>query len=249
MDLQLENRVIVCTGALGGIGAPTARVLAAEGARLLLVDRDVDALTALADDLDGDDHAVFAGDLRDPDVPELLAEHCVATLGALDGLAHLAAVMVPCAFDDLDVETWDLHHEINVRGSFLLARAAAGRMTPDQGGRIVLASSGAWLSGGLPDRLHYATTKGAVTTMVRGLARTLGPRGVAVNGIAPGMVDSPMMHSGLAPDGQSELERQTPLGRFAQPREIADVIAFLLSSRASFVSGSTVAVSGGLVLH
>jgi NAD(P)-dependent dehydrogenase (short-subunit alcohol dehydrogenase family) len=246
MDLGLEDRVVVVTGALGGIGRPTAALLAEEGARLLLVDRDGSGGEAFARDLAGDGHAFHPDDLRDPAAASRIIE-AGRVLGPVAGLAHLAAVMIPRGLDDLDADLWDLHQEVNVRGAFLLARAAARAMAP--GGRIALVSSGAWLSGGLPDRLAYAASKGAVTTMVRGLARVLGPDGIAVNGIAPGMVETAMMHDGLADDVRTELERATPLGRFAAPEEIAPVIAFLLSTRASFVSGATVVVSGGLILH
>jgi len=247
VDLGLDGRVVIVTGARGGIGRPTAAALAGEGARVLLVDRDAPDGPAAADALPGGGpHAFHGDDLRDPAAAGRVVAAATA-LGPLGGLAHLAAVMVPVALDDVDPALWDLHQEVNVRGAFLLARAAAGAMAA--GGRIVLVSSGAWLSGGLPDRLPYAVTKGAVTTMVRGLARALGPAGITVNGVAPGMVETPMMRDGLDPDVRAELERATPLGRFADPAEIAPVIAFLLSARASFVSGATVAVSGGLVLH
>jgi len=246
MDLGLHGRVVIVTGALGAIGRPTAALLAEEGARVLLVDRDAGAGAALLGELPGSGHASHADDLRDPGAAERIVA-AAQRLGPLAGLAHLAAVMVPTRLEDVDAELWDLHQDVNVRGAFLLARAAARAMAP--GGRIALVSSGAWLSGGLPDRLPYAVSKGAVTTLVRALARGLGPAGITVNGVAPGMVDSPMMRDGLEPGVRAELERATPLGRFADPAEIAPVIAFLLSERASFVSGATVVVSGGLVLH
>lgn len=249
MDLELNGRVVICTGAAGGIGRPTARLLAAEGAQLLLVDRDEGQLAAIRDELDGSGHATLAVDLRDPASADAIVAAATATFGQLDGLVHLAAVMLPVEFDDIDVELWDLHQEVNVRSTFFLARAAAGAMAARQGGRICLTTSGAWLTGGLPDRLPYAVTKGGVTTMVRALAKKLGPRGIAVNGIAPGMVETAMMDAGLDPGVRRALEEQTPLGRFAEPEEIAPLIAFLLSPASSFVSGSTLVASGGLVLH
>ncbi len=110
-------------------------------------------------------------------------------------------------------------------------------------------SSTAGLTGGRHDRLHYAATKGALTTLARGLATTLGPRGIRVNVVAPGAVDTPMMRAGLEPGEREAIEQATPLGRFATPEEVAAVVAFLASGAAGFVSGATVVVSGGLVLH
>ncbi|MBS1884476.1 MAG: SDR family oxidoreductase [Actinobacteria bacterium] len=247
MDLGLEGRALILTGAYGAIGRPTAELLAAEGARLLLVDRDEEALTALAAALPGEGHAIHACDLREPAAATATVATAVDRLGSLAGLVNLAAVLVPRSLEELDVELWDLHHEVNVRSSFLLARAAAGAMAP--GGAIALLSSGAWLTGARADRVHYGATKGAVTTMVRGLARVLGPRGIRVNGIAPGMLDTPMMNADLPAEARAALERETPLGRFGEPREIAPWIALVVSPAASFMTGSTIAVTGGHVLH
>jgi NAD(P)-dependent dehydrogenase (short-subunit alcohol dehydrogenase family) len=250
VDTGLRDKAVICTGAAGGIGSVTAALFAGEGARVLCVDRtDALARRAVAG-LTGRGHAAVACDLRDPSAGALIVRAAMDALGSVDVLAHLAAVLVPSSVASVTEDNWDLHMEVNARASFLLARAAAMRMEEaGRGGRIILATSGAWLSGGLPDRLAYAASKGAVTTMVRGLAKAFGPHGITVNAIAPGLVDTAMMSLGLEPDTRQALEAATPLRRFARPEEIAACVVFLASASASYVSGATLNVSGGFTLY
>lgn len=250
MDLGLRDKVVLCTGAAGGIGRPTARLFAEEGARVVCVDRDPGAAESVAADLPGGDHVGLAADLRDRTSADGMVEEVVARTGRLDVLAHLAAVMRPAAVPDVDEELWNDHLSVNVTATFFLARAAADRMRAGaRGGRIVLVTSGAWLSGGLPTRLPYATSKGAVTTMVRGLAKTYGGEGITINAVAPGLIDTAMMRSGLDATTRRSLEDATPLRRFGRPTEIASVIVFLASAHAAFVTGASVNVSGGQTLY
>ena len=147
-------------------------------------------------------------------------------------------------------DDWQKHMDSNVNATFFFARAAASIMKQQgKGGRIILMTSGAWLSGGMSDRLPYATTKGAVTTMARGLAKALGPFGITVNAIAPGLIDTAMMRKGLSDSARLQMEEATPLRRFGTPEEIASVVAFLASDAASFISGATINVSGGFTLY
>jgi NAD(P)-dependent dehydrogenase (short-subunit alcohol dehydrogenase family) len=250
MDTGLSDKAVVCTGAAGGIGQATAVLFAEEGARVLCVERTDELAEAALEALPGTGHAALAHDFGDSHAGPAVVEQAVESLGGVDVLAHLAAVMVPTSVPSITPEDWDLHMNVNARASFFLARAVAERMAQaGTGGRIVLASSGAWLSGGLPERLAYASSKGAVTTMVRGMAKAYGPKGITVNSVAPGLVDTAMMRNGLDDATRLALEAATPLGRFGRPAEIASCVVFLASTGASFISGATLNVSGGFTLY
>jgi NAD(P)-dependent dehydrogenase (short-subunit alcohol dehydrogenase family) len=249
MKLGLEEKAVVCTGAAGGIGRQTAQLLAEEGARVFCVDRTKELAESILVELPGRGHAAYGCDLEDTTAAVHCVDAAVRALGAVEILVHLAAVLIPQPIGEVTVEDWDLQMNVNARATFFLARAAAEHMSAAAGGSILVASSSAWLSGGLPDRLAYAASKGAVTTMVRGLAKTYGPDGVNVNCIAPGLVDTEMMRSGLSDEARANLEAATPLGRFAAPEEIAACVVFLVSPRARFVSGATLNVSGAFTLY
>lgn len=250
MDLGLSGKVVVLTGAAGGIGRQAARRFADEGARVVAIDRNDTALQALVADLPGVGHSSIAATLTGKDTAEAVVAQALREHGRVDVVAHLAAILEPARVPDVTEELWDRHLSVNVGATFFLIRAAAEAMrAAGIPGRIVIMSSGSWLSGGMPTRLPYATSKGAVTTMTRSLAREYGPDGICVNAIAPGFIETPMMREGLEADQWEGAEAATPLRRFGRPEEVADVTVYLSSDRASFITGATVNVSGGNTLY
>jgi NAD(P)-dependent dehydrogenase (short-subunit alcohol dehydrogenase family) len=246
----LDGKVVVVTGAAGGIGRSVSAALAAAGARVLAVDLDPEATATVVAGLDStlcDGLAADAGDLSRHG--EILA--AAERLGPLYGLVHCAAVLRRRPDVRLVTEEdWDAQMDVNLKGSFFLCRAAAEAMAAaGQGGRIITFASQGWWTGGFGGSVVYAASKGGVVSMTRGLARAYGQHGITVNSIAPGQARTPMLLDGLDEAVLRTMTEQTPLRRIAEPDEIAGVAVFLASQHASFISGATINVSGGFLMY
>jgi len=246
MHLQsLERRTAIVTGASRGIGAAIAHALDRAGARVVLVARDAAALDAVAGRL-ANDPVVLAADLEDPDVPGRIVADARDRLGAIDVLVNNAAVGARVPTEQLDAALIDRLYAVNVRAPLLLIAALVPSMVERRSGSIISISSGSAVVG-TPRRAAYAATKGAIDAATRSLAIELGPHGIRVNSVAPGVVDTAMWARNKAIPGViEEIEALTPLRRWATPEDIADVVAFLASDAARFVTGETVCVDGGL---
>ena len=256
MDLGLSAKRCVVTGASRGIGCATAELLAAEGARLLLVARDGDALAAGAPA----GAELLAADVTQPDAGERIVAACVERLGGIDVLVNNAGTSFVRPLDELTEHDWDGQWQLNVRGPERLMRAAAPRMAEQGGGRIVNVVS---TSGKRPSLRNaaYSVTKAAQLSLSRSYADAWVRRGVLVNAIAPGLTASELwageggladqtVAAGGAPDREAAMAAAAagvPLGRFAEPAEIAAAIVFLCSQRASDVVGAAWSVDGGAV--
>jgi len=242
---------VILTGATGGIGAAVAHGFAATGARLMLVDVDQPKLDDLLGTIEGDGHVAVAADLRDVGSHQALVDRADAELGGVYVLANLAAVLRRRgSIDEVTEDDWDFQHDINVRSAFFLARAAGNAMIAGgRGGRIILFSSQGWWTGGFGGSVAYASSKGGVTTLCRGLARTFGPHRITVNCVSPGQVRTPMLMTGLAPEVYESMRAQTPLGYVAEPEEIAGPVVFLASEHAGYITGATLNVSGGFLMY
>jgi NAD(P)-dependent dehydrogenase (short-subunit alcohol dehydrogenase family) len=228
-----------------------ARGFAATGAKVMAVDLDQGRLDEVVGSLEGTGHVGVAADLRDLGTHDALVQRAVDELGGVYVLANLAAVLRRRgSLDEVTEDDWDLQHDVNLKSAFFLARAAGNAMIAGgQGGRIVLFSSQGWWTGGFGGSVAYASTKGGVTTMCRGLARTFGPHRITVNCVSPGQVHTPMLMTGLAPEIYETMKKQTPLGYVAEPEEMAGPVVFLASDHASYITGATLNVSGGFLMY
>jgi 3-oxoacyl-[acyl-carrier protein] reductase len=254
MDLRLTDKVCVVTGASRGIGFAVGRRLCEEGARVLFVGRDAEALAEAADGCGGE---YLAGDVTDPEIDERIVATCAEQMGGLDVLVNNAGTSFARTLDDLSDDDWRAQYELHVLAPMRLMRAAAPRMARHGGGRIVNVCSSA---GKRPSMTNaaYSVTKAAQLSLSRLFADTYADDNVLVNAVAPGPVASPLWTAdgGLADQNaqargisrEEALQAQAdkvPLGRFAEPQEIADVIVFLCSAQASTVTGAAWSADGG----
>jgi len=241
----LAGRTALVTGASRGIGAATARALAGAGARVALVARGRVALEAVASDLPHEP-VVIGADLVDRDAPATVVHRALDALGGIDILVNNAAAAARLATVDTDAAVIDELLAVNVRAPLLLIGALVPSMIDRGSGSIVNLSSVSGLVG-TPRRAAYAASKGALDAATRSLAIELGPSGIRVNSVAPGVVDTALWAKNKAIPGVVEgIERQTPLRRWAIPDDIADVVVFLASDAARFITGETISVDGGI---
>ena len=242
---SLDGRTALVTGASRGIGAATARALDRAGARVALVARSREDLESVVQDLHHDP-LVLVSDLADVSSPAEVAKQVLGSFGAIDVLVNNAAAAARLATVDTDAAVIDHILGINVRAPLLLIAALVPSMADRGGGSIVNLSSVSALVGS-PRRAAYAASKGALDAATRSLAIELGPHGIRVNSVAPGVVDTALWAKNkMVPGVVAGVEQQTPLRRWATPEDIADVIMFLASDAARFITGETISADGGM---
>src|SRR5713226_7554281 len=250
LSIDLSEQVALVTGGSRGIGRAVCELLARAGARVAVSFR---ADSTAADEVvaavrsGGGEAMAVAGDVADPGQARWLIRDVLAAWQRLDILVNNAGVWEEDEAGRGDLETWDRTLGVNVRGAFLVTDAAVPHLTRERGS-IVFVSSTAGQRG---EARHsaYAASKGALISYTKSLAAELGPRGVRVNGVAPGWVETDLTRSTLAdPKRRREIEASIPLGRVAQPEDIAGPVLFLVSDLARHVQGEILNVNGGSVL-
>jgi NAD(P)-dependent dehydrogenase (short-subunit alcohol dehydrogenase family) len=241
----LAGRTALVTGASRGIGASTALALDAAGARIALSARSANALEEVATMLTHDP-VVLPADLADADAPARLAQDALEALGRVDVLVNNAAVAARLDTVDTDAALIDELLAVNVRAPLLLIAALVPSMI-ERGSASVINLSSVSALVGTPRRAAYAASKGALDAATRSLAVELGPQGIRVNAVAPGVVDTALWERNKAVPGVVEqIEALTPLRRWAQPVDIADIVLFLASDASRFITGETIAADGGM---
>jgi NAD(P)-dependent dehydrogenase (short-subunit alcohol dehydrogenase family) len=247
MDYGLKDRVIFITGGGSGIGRAIAHEAARGGARIAVVDAVAERAQQVATEL-RDLGAQALGetlDVRDAAACEAVAGRVEDKLGPIAGMVACAGISPPSAADVMPDEIWTRCLDVNLTGMFRSLQAVGKRMLQRERGAIVTISSVDGL-GGHAGRVHYSASKHGVIGLTRALAIEWGRRGVRVNSIAPGVVETPLLKANIPPDHlQHAMVDRNPLGRLARAEEQAGPTLFLLSDAASYVNGSVLTVDGG----
>jgi NAD(P)-dependent dehydrogenase (short-subunit alcohol dehydrogenase family) len=250
-NFLVEGRSAVITGGGDGIGKATALLLAAAGAAVAVLDKDGGKAAAVAQQVvsAGGEAVAYTVDVTD----EAAVEHAIGDFasrrGRLDILVNNAGMAVRAAATVLSVEDWNRVLAVNLTGMFLCARIAARHMQQfGRGGAIVNTASIMGLSGGLYPNVAYQTTKGGVVNMTRALALEWVNDSIRVNAVAPTFVNTPFI-AGLVsnPEVLAAMKAATPMGRLAEPEEIASAILFLASPAAAMITGSILPIDGGFL--
>ena len=238
-----EGRRVAVTGAASGIGAACARLLMARGWRVACLDRDIEGARRTA----GADGVAIRVDVADEASAVAAFAEAGALWGGLDGLITAAGVIETVPFLETTPEQFRRLFDINVIGSFLSVREGAKAMQP--GSRIcMVASISSYTGGGYVATGAYATSKGAVLTMMKSCARALGDRGIAVNAVAPGFIDTPFVASAMS-DPARRKQVEAAVGKVGTAEQIAQSCAWLVSPECEFVHGATLVADGGVLMH
>jgi 3-oxoacyl-[acyl-carrier protein] reductase len=241
---DFSGRSAIVTGASGGIGAEVVRLLHASGAHLVLVDLQPEALETLADELGRERVTLVPGDASAQDTIDAAVAEAVAASGSVDLLLPVAGIYPRSTVAETSDELWERVQRINLNGVFKLIRACIPHF--GAGSAVVTFASVAGHRGSQL-HAHYAASKAGVIALTRSLAHELGPAGVRVNAVSPGTINTGMVKDLVSDRGESMMA-QTPLHRFGEPGEVAAAAVFLASDAASFITGETLHVNGGLFM-
>lgn len=242
---RLAGRRALITGAARGIGAEIAAAFHREGAELALVDINIERLTTTGEALGA---KVYGVDLADTEATVEVVTRAIDELGGMEILVNNAGILKMAPLLEIDPADWDLTFAVNVRAMLVTIQLAAKAMIPNGRGTIInMASMGGKVGG--PNQAHYAASKAAVISLTQVAAKELGPYGITVNCICPGYVLTEMGADTRTDDMVREWSSKSPLGRLAEPSDVANMALFLASDEASYCTGQAMNVTGGMVMH
>jgi 3-oxoacyl-[acyl-carrier protein] reductase len=242
---ELDRKTALVTGASGGIGGAIARALHAQGAAVVLSGTKIEALHSLAGTL-GDRAHVCPADLSDPLAPDRLIEMAERLAGPVSVLVNNAGVTRDMLAIRMKDEDWQAVLDVDLTAPFRLARAGLRGMLRRRAGRIISIASIVGATGNA-GQANYAAAKAGLVGMTKALAQEVASRGITVNIVAPGFIETPMT-DGLNETQRAKLSESIPLGRLVRPEDVAAAVAYLASEEASWITGATLHVNGGMAM-
>jgi 3-oxoacyl-[acyl-carrier protein] reductase len=245
MSKQLEGKIALITGGSRGIGAAVAKRLAADGATVAITyTKGADAAASVVNEIERGGRKAIAiqADATDASAVEAAVNKTVATFGGLDILVNNAGTAIPKSFEETTLEELDRLIDINVRGTFVATQAALKQMK--SGGRIIMIGSAVGERVMVPGLVPYSATKGAVKMFSQGLSREVGSRGITVNNIQPGPIDTEL--NPAAGEWAAPQKAVTALDRYGHVEEVAALVAFVAGPESSYITGANLTVDGGM---
>jgi NAD(P)-dependent dehydrogenase (short-subunit alcohol dehydrogenase family) len=249
--MLLDSKVVIVTGAASprGIGKATARALAAQGARVVILDLRLEDAKSAARDL-GEEHLGLACDVTDKDACISAAGTVLAQYGRIDGLINNAGITQPLKTMDIGPDNFDAVIDVNLRGTLYMSQAVIGQMRAQKAGSIVCMSSvSAQRGGGIFGGPHYSAAKAGVLGLARAMARELGADNIRVNSITPGLIQTDITGDKLTSEMRTEIIKGIPLGRLGDAIDVANACLFLTSELSAYLTGITLDVNGGMLIH
>jgi NAD(P)-dependent dehydrogenase (short-subunit alcohol dehydrogenase family) len=244
MPDDFAGRVAIVTGAARGLGNAAAARLYARGANVAINVRDAERANAVACGL-GDRAFAVPGDITDADVPEEIVARTLQRFGRVDVLVNNAALAPSTRFTDIEVSEWRATLETNLTAPFVFMRAAAEVMKRQRYGRIINISSKAGRMVSTLAGAHYTASKAGLLGLTRAAAKELGPFGITVNAVCPGMIDTELSRANASADRLAALAAGYPVPRLGTPQEVADLICFVASEAAGYITGASLDINGG----
>ncbi len=246
---RLEGKTAIVTGASRGIGREIALLLAREGANLVLTARNLEALEALAAEIEqagGVKPLCFSLDVKNAEKVEELADKTLDKYKRVDILVNNAGVTKDGLFVRMTESDWDEVLDTNLKGAFLCMRAVSKIMMKQRAGKIINIASVIGLVGNA-GQANYAASKAGIIALTKSVAKELGSRNVLVNAVAPGFIETEMTQA-LAPEAKDKILKAIPVGFFGKPADVAQAVLFLASEESNFITGQVITVDGGMVM-
>ena len=244
---ELEGRVVLVTGAGQGMGRSVARHLASMGASVVTNDLNPNTAEDAAGELRSRGSAALGipADVTDASAVKRMVEQVLGRYGAIHILVNNAGILYPTAVADISEPEWDRVIDVNLKGTFLCSQAVLPAMQEAGWGRIVNFSSSAGKNISTVGGAHYTAAKAGILGFTRHLAKEVAANGITVNAVCPGLIDTEMVRATIDDDRVRAYEESFPIPRLGRPDEVADLVAFLVTDRAAYITGASLDINGG----